>query len=253
MVDNALVRAVTSLQQQSEDHENSKQLKANAQRYQELTHEVNGLLHAWNPIVKLYQLATAIGVPTPTDWADLRRDLRNLLGKDFGAFQQTYLSVDGVRLLRQVGPSLVRRMNQMKGTLNDGIRLVQQRTLDQIDHLTARVRIRKQCGLSADEASVQALRNDVIKLFSILHTVKPDGVQGRWQELTHRLTTLDQEHSLENVRGLSPTTVTFLQRLMSDDKNRPTLAELSRTVFDELQQFPTMLGGIMLVRKGEAR
>lgn len=253
MAINALVQAINVLQRQDQEYQESKKVEAHAQHYQDLSRELTSLQRSWAPVQSVYRLAVAVEAAVPSDWADLRNEVKNLLKADFQTFEKSYLSKEGVGALRILTHSLVQRLDQMKTRLQKGIATMQQQALDSVDDLMARVRIRRQCGLPTNETGVQALRHELMKLFSMLNSLKPSAAQQRWQELKLRLTELGKSQSLQDIGGVSTATIAFLQRLMSDDKNRPTLADLSPEIFAEMQRFPSLLSGVHLMRKGDAR
>lgn len=256
MAENALIRAVRSLELQADDYQKGREVEANAQHYRDLSKELRSLHETWLSLQRVYRLAEVITVPAPEGRGELECELQDLLCEDFRAFERRYLSRGGVSVVRTIRTTLIRQMEQMRSQLQRGFQTAEQQIVGRIEDLLTRARIRKQCGLSSDEEAAVALQRKFSQLFAALRTcaLSVDGIKDRWQELRSQLDLLDKQHPLAGITGLSAPTVDFLQRLMGEDKGRrPTLADLQPTIYSELQQFPTLLSKVVLMRKGDDR
>lgn len=251
MMENGLVRAVANLAAMNEDLRRSRDIAVNAARYRELNAELEVLRSGWKRIAQRASIARSLAAPLPAEYSAVRADLRDLLHQSFAEFERGYVSQEGVAVFKRLSPGISRRFQPLETSLNQAIDSLKQGAVQELDDVLSRARIRTQCGLPADEAAVAKLREEIAKFFASLTVLNAAARAKRWDDLRQALKGLQTAHQLEGVQGLTPNTLAFLRRLMSDGKQGGlTLSDLTPEIFSELRRFPTLLTGVRLVRKG---
>ncbi|HYG57736.1 MAG TPA: hypothetical protein VD902_06675 [Symbiobacteriaceae bacterium] len=251
MVENALVKAVAGLVALNQDLRKSRDIAANAQRYRELKSDLDSLRSSWKRVASRARIARSLGATLPADYEAVRVELKDQIQNGFGEFERSYVSPEGVAAFKRIAPALLRRFQPLEDRLAQATEALKQAANQELDDVLSRTRIRTQCGLPADEAGVARLRDEIAKFFVNLGVLNAEARKLRWADLRRQLQELQQRHQLEGVQGLTPNTLTFLRRLMTDGKQGSlTLADLTPEIFTELRRFPALLGGVRLVRKG---